>query len=141
AIPGMFLDGLTQCFRSDLVVLCTFAFAARLDQRFELLENRQQEPTYPDTFALTARTYHVHSIVPVATAHEGQTMRTKPEAMLNGAQTVFVERAGLRSNLRQFVALFFVSLQRWRVQEVDVLVKDAVVAGGSYVVTHGERQP
>jgi hypothetical protein len=67
--------------------------------------------------AETSRTFSgtdlIHAGVPIAGAHQGQTVRTQPIAVLEGANAVLVNRTGLRTHSGE-VELFLLVFPKYR---------------------------
>ena len=68
--------------------------AAFICHRFKGLQGRQQEPAEPNAFTHAAVTDPVHSVIPVASANQWQTVRAKWQVAIQGAGAMFIECCG-----------------------------------------------
>ena len=59
----------------------------------------EEEEREPDAFALAMLAHEVHSVVPVAAAHERQAVNAEPQAVVDRADAVVIE-ASLPSAMR-----------------------------------------
>jgi hypothetical protein len=82
----------------------------------------------------------VHAVVPIAGAHQGQTVRAEPVAVFQRAHAVFVHRPRLPTHLRQVEVLFLVRPQHRGVEERHRLIEQGGVASRSHVMVHHERK-
>ena len=103
---------------------------------------RIEEPADPDAFTFAVRADAVHAVVPVADAHQRQTMRAKAgERAVDGARAVLVDRGLFARRLRLQVHFVLVRLERRRFDELDRLVEQRAIARGRHVVVRDEWQP
>ena len=82
--------------------------SAPLGQPRKRVQHRDKEPPVPDALALAVRAHLIHAVVPVAGAHERQSVRPEPIAVLKSAHAVLVERASLLADRRQVEILLLV---------------------------------
>src|SRR5947209_5077599 len=95
AIPPMLLHGAPQALRLVAIVSGTFCFAARLRESGEVRQDRQQKPTVPNALALSGTTHAIHAVIPIAGAHERQSMRSEAESVLQCPHAVLIQAGRL----------------------------------------------
>src|SRR5881227_3366940 len=82
AVPGVFLQRGPQRLGPLPAPGRTRRVANLVGQVRERLQHGDEEPAVPDTLALAVGTDLIHAVVPVAGAHQGQTVRPEPVALL-----------------------------------------------------------
>src|SRR5262249_52235186 len=95
----------------------------------------------PDCLADAAAADAVHTVVPVAGAHERQTMWAEAPGIADGADTMLIERSLFFRRLRQAVRVFLSWRERRPFEEGIRHVQHACVATDLHIVTRGEGQP
>src|ERR1043166_5528282 len=86
-----------------------FSLAARLSQVCKRFQNGDEEPPVPNTLALSKCADLIHAVVPIASAHERQSMGTQLIAVLQRSNTVFVDGTSLlthRGQVEIFLLIF-----------------------------------
>src|SRR5207237_146165 len=91
AVPGTLLHGPPQVPALVPIVSGTLCLAASLRERGEVRQESEQEPAVPNALALSAAAHAIHAIVPVAGAHERQSVRSEAATMLQGAHAVLIQ--------------------------------------------------
>jgi hypothetical protein len=107
----------------------------------EGVQRRVKEPAKPYALALSALADPVHTVVPVAGAHQRQAVRASFEALVEGQRAMLEQTrflAGVR-RLEESIALAF--FQHGPLQERDRLVKHGDVAGDLDIVGHDIGEP
>ncbi len=107
----------------------------------ELPQHVVEEEREPDAFALAVLADQIHAVVPVAAADQRQVVNAETQAVVHGADAMFVKCRNLIGNLRQVVIRFLIGPQGPLPQKRDGFVEDAGVAGGDDVTAQGVRQP
>src|SRR5437762_744221 len=100
-----------------------------LGQRGETVQCREQKPAEPDAFATATFAYAIHTVVPIASAHKWQAMRTRGQTLVERERAV-VEQARPPFGNRGFeegIVLFLA--QDRSLKEGDYLRQDRSVAG------------
>jgi hypothetical protein len=95
SVPGVLLDRIAQAARFFTKGPGLIRVAPLVAQFGKVLEHRQQEPAEPDAFTAAFRADAVHAVVPVAAAHERQSVSAESASVLDGAEAMLVDRAGL----------------------------------------------
>jgi hypothetical protein len=97
--------------------MSSIAFAALFvitgfNDRDEASQRCIQEPAQPNTLTFTALPYSIHSIVPITTPHQWQTVLTYRKAMLNRAYTVIVNIPGVTRDARFHISIMFIGAKQ-----------------------------
>ena len=106
-----------------------------------VFQHAREEEAEPDALAFAERADTVHAVVPVAAAHQGQTVRARGRSGVDRAQTVLVERGPLRRHARHAVDVVLLGLETPLLEERDLLVEHGAVARDAHVLRGSERQP
>ena len=91
AIPGVLLDILADMIGFRLAALAEGGVTMKAGYIGEPDEHVVKEESQPDAFAFAFFAHLIHTVVPVARAHQGQSVLAKLEALLNGSDAVFVQ--------------------------------------------------
>ena len=100
-----------------------------------------QEPRKPDRFATPAVTHTVHAVVPVAAAHQGQSMHADPQAVVNGARSVLIHTRGGGARMGRFVHVFCTFRNGRSLQKRHLFVQQCAVGRALQIVRAGKGQP
>ena len=100
AIPAACLQGIGETVTVLAVTGEARPIVAAFAQRQEVAENLIQEKPEPDALAAPFPSDAVHTVVPVARAHQRQAVFTAGERAVEGAATVLVEVGGFRTGFR-----------------------------------------
>src|SRR4029453_4157815 len=101
AIPCVRLQSDPQLLGSLPATIGIVGLVAPLRQFCECLQHADEEPSVPNPLALSVGANLIHAVVPVAGAHERQSVGTQPIAVLQRANTVLVDRATLVTHCGQ----------------------------------------
>ena len=119
------------------------ASSARVAERGEAIHRRAQEPAEPDALAAPLRADAVHPVVPVAVAHQRETVRALGQRALERASAVLEERTPRRADASYCAYRSCSSgASGSPVEERHRLVEDRRVAGGAATysaVTNGSQ--
>ena len=104
-------------------------------------QGRVQQPPQPDTLAAPAFADAVHTVVPIAAAHQWQAVHADRQTVVQGAGAVLVERGGFlrKGGLEEGVVL--TRLQHLSGKEGDDFVQNRLVADHADIVGRGVGQP
>src|SRR5579872_4491084 len=110
---------------------------ARLRDLCKFPQNCVQEPREPDALSLAMLSDAIHAVVPVARAHQRQTVAAHIQAAVERSGAMFEQRStGLRySRLEIGLALAF--RQQLTFKEGNCFVQQGGVASGLQEMNHG----
>ena len=100
-----------------------------------------EEKGKPDTLAFAMFADQIHAVVPIAATHQRETMFAKFQAVLDGADTMFVKRAGFIGALRQIVVRLFIRPDSAAFQEGHAAIEHARVSDRFHIPAGRVRQP
>src|SRR5207237_8582649 len=100
-----------------------------------------KEEGEPDALAATFLPHQIHAVVPIAGAHQRQTVFAKFQTMLDRAYAVLVERCRFLGAIWQIVIRFLFRHDGARVEERDLFVEHARIADAGDAATSDVRQP
>ncbi len=123
------------------ITIATLLLFVRIDVRRKGEECRVEKPAEPNTFALALLTDAIHAIVPVAAAHQRQTVLADCETAVESARTVFVDRSSFLRNLRLCVVFVLVRRELSLFKEGHYLVEHRSISGDADVERSNKRQP
>src|SRR6185295_11568390 len=100
---------------ATVFVTASFLFP-RVAELSKPAERVVKKPPEPDAFAFAILTDPVHSIVPVARSHQGQSVRPRSKASIKRAHAMFIEACRFRRHHRKQVSfgLVFGKLGRFK---------------------------
>ena len=107
----------------------------------ELHEGGVKEECQPDAFALAVLADQVHAVVPVPTAHQGQTPGAEVQAFEEGAHAVFIQGRRLAGAPGQVVVRVGLGAEHAPFDVVNLFVEHAAVAAGQHIAAGRHRQP
>ena len=113
AVPGVRLQSDTQLLGSLPAPIGIVGLAAPLSHFCKRVQHADEEPAVPDALALSVGADLIHAVVPIAGAHQGQSVGTQPIAVLQGANAVLVNGAGLLTHGGQ-VEVFLLLFAKYR---------------------------
>ena len=141
AIPGGPAQGVFPAKGGLLPALGARTVTTLMGQRRKVGHQLTQEPTQPDRFALSFNAYPVHAIVPVAAAHQRQSVAADPKAAVNGTGRMFKHRGPLGADGGRVIGIFSTARNGRAFKKRDLLVQQRGVARGSQVKHTGVGQP
>ena len=86
--------------------------AVQSGQNGKLFQHVVKKKRQPDAFAFSFFADEIHTVVPIAAAHQRQTVFAEFQAIFDRAHAVFVKRAGLGRAVRQIVIRFLFRRKR-----------------------------
>src|SRR5438128_1587939 len=98
----------------------------------------QKKPPIPDAFAHAFVANAVHTIVPIAGAHEWQAVRAELTSALDCAKAMFVEGAFLLTSLPDPIIIFLFTAKQWATQKWRNFIENACFAGHGNKPAYGE---
>ena len=110
-------------------------------QVFEQAQVLVQEPGQPHALPLALAADEVHAVVPVAGAHQWQSVPAETQPVLDRADAVFVESRGFRRTQGLIVVGLFVWAQFPAFDKGHLFVEHPRVARRLYVLAGRIRQP
>ena len=114
---------------------------ARARQFGKLGEHVVEEERQPDAFAAALFAHQVHAVVPVAAAHQRQTVFAEFQSVFDGAHAMLVERGRLFGAIRQIIVSFLLRLDRPAFEKGNLFVEHAGVGDARDVAAGDVRQP
>jgi hypothetical protein len=134
----MLIDRLAQPFGLGQALVGKRFVAESLRQRAEFLQRIEQEKGQPNALALAFETHQVHAVVPVARAHQGQTLHAFAQAISDGAHAVLVERGAFLAHAGQVVIRVFFGVEGTTFQKRRTFLQHLGVTGRQHI-TAGAR--
>src|SRR4030042_186853 len=135
----MRLDVPAHLSRLCLALFGEGVIAAPAGNLTELHKHIIQEKAQPDAFAFPLCAHHVHAVVPVAGAHERQSVLAIIETSQDGSYTVFIQTGRLLRPAGQIIIGVLVRVYRAALDKVDRLIPYTVIPGRSGVAAGGAR--
>src|SRR5271156_4873791 len=100
-----------------------------------------KEKCQPNAFAFAFMADKIHSIVPVAGAHERESMCSEFKTVLNSLDAMIVKCSRDIGVARQVVIRFFIGVERTTLEETDLFVKNTRVGSDGNITARRQRQP
>src|ERR1051325_4653148 len=141
AVPRFLFECFAEVFHVLVIAIAAHLLFARLDVRCERTERGVEKPTEPNTLALASLADAIHTVVPVAAAHQRQTVFADSKTMIERERAVFVNRCLLFRDLRLRVVLLLIGREHGLFEEGNYLVKYGSIAGDVDVERSDKRQP
>ena len=107
----------------------------------KLIEHIVKEKRQPDAFAFAFLADQVHAVIPVATAHERQTMGAERQTVVHRPDAMLVECGNFIGNLRQVVVRLLVGPQQPGTQKRHAFIQHSRVAGGAHIAAKCVGKP
>jgi hypothetical protein len=100
AVPCIFLDISLQLLRLRQATLRETRVPTPARNFSKLPEHVVKKEREPDAFAAAFFSHQVHPVIPIAGAHQGQTVLAEFQSMLDRAHTMLVERGNFLGAIR-----------------------------------------
>src|SRR5438105_2773344 len=103
AVPRIFLDVFLQLLRLGQATLREIRVPTPARNFSKLPEHVVKKKGEPDAFAAAFFSYQVHPVIPIAGAHQGQTVLAEFQSMLDRADAMLVKRGRFLGAIWQIV--------------------------------------
>ncbi len=127
SIPRVFLNILPQQFRLRQAAGDKCGVVAPPRHLGKFRQDFVKEKRQPNAFAAPLRANQIKAVVPITAADQRQAVRAEFEAVLDGADAMFVERGRLFGARGQVIVTFFLRLQGAAFDEMDAFIENAGV--------------
>ena len=117
------------------------SIAARAGERCEFSDQCAQEPAQPHRFATPLDAHAVHAVVPVTTAHQGQTVYAYAQAVVDRKGAMLKNACAVVTDGGRVVRVLGTFGNCRSVQKRHAVIEQGRVARGAQVVQGGIRQP
>src|SRR5664280_1386444 len=141
AIPTVSLKGLAQRRRVLPPGCGAIVLTALLGERNEISNGGVKKPTQPYAFALAAGADPVHSVVPVASTDQRQTVRSERKTTIETARAVFEKSGSLVRGHGLKKRILLIGRESHALEKRDLLVEDSHITRHRYILCGGVRQP
>src|ERR1700686_1154638 len=110
AVPPVLFDAFLEfpCLSQATIRKAYIVVPAR--QFGEPRQHVVKEESQPDAFASAFYSYQIHSVIPIAASHKRQAMHAEFQSVFDGANAMFVQRAGLVRAIWQIIVRFLLWL-------------------------------
>ena len=140
-IPRATIERQPPTMQSGFPAQCAIKLTTRMAPRNKFAHYPTQKPAQPDRFTAPFYANAIHAIVPIATAHQRQTMNANTQTAINGACRVFVDRRTLGADRGHKVGIFSTLRDGGTIQKWNTLVEQSGVTRCVDIVRAGKGQP
>jgi hypothetical protein len=141
AVPAVLLDVLDELGPVLVALLRERGIVAKPRDICEVCEHRAKEERKPDTFPPAVDTHEIHPVVPVAGAHQRQSVRAEAQSVQDRAHAMLVKRRDFRGPRGQVVVRVLAGVQQPTLEEWNELIEDGGVTRNKDVAGRREGQP
>src|SRR5690606_23357778 len=125
----------------DLAAIGKVAVLAMPGDSDELLQHVVEKETQPHALALALTADQIHPVVPVARTHQRQAVLTEAQTVLDGTDTMLVERCRFLRALRHIVVAFLFRPEQPTLEKMNAFIEHPEVANAGYIAADGVGQP